>query len=354
MATAADLTSAAPRTELEALAQWQNERDRRRRVAEAIRDGDREVLWSAFAAHLRAEADGQVSGHTYRSYYRAMTDLLDWCEAGHAEGRMAHQITAADASLYRVHLQVAGARGGRPLAPASVNARLAGTRAFMACLIWAGLRESDPFSAAKRKNVRDRKPAEKRMPFTGTEIEALLAAATDPRDRAAILLGAEAGLRLSEVAALRWQAVQLAARIVFTIGKGGKARKVPLTDRVIEALSALPRGEESASVLGLSARSVQARFASLCERAGVRREVVVSRPVADARGKVSEENYTIHRSFHSLRHSAGTHLLQAGAGIDVVAKILGHSNVETTMIYRSVDTSELHAAARLLQAASGR
>lgn len=353
MDTSTGLAIGTPRNELEALATWQNAADRRRRVAEAIRDRDRETLWSAFAAHLRAASDGQVSGHTYTSYRRAMNDLLDWCEAGRAEGRMAHQLTAEDAALYRLHLQVEGGRGGRPLATASVNARLAGTRAFMACLVWSGVCEADPFSAQARRTIRDRQPAEKRLPFTGAEIEALLQAATDPRDRVIVLLGADAGLRLAEVAGLRWQAVRLAAREILTLGKRGKVRQVPLTARLTVALAYLPRRDESSSVLGLSARSIQARFANLCKRAGVPREVVVSRPVADSHGEVREENRRIRRSYHSLRHAAATRLLQAGASVDVVAKILGHTHLETTMVYRSVDTTELHAAIGLLQASSG-
>ncbi len=44
---------------------------------------------------------------------------------------------------------------------------------------------------------------------------------------------------------------------------------------------------------------------------------------------------------HTLRHGCATHLLQGGADVRHVQKLLGHSNVQTTAIYTHVDTKDL-------------
>jgi integrase/recombinase XerC len=345
-----ELAKRQPTTALEALKDWRNDAERKRRMAEAIRDGDRETMWSCFQAYVIAtHRKPRVSGSTFRSYHRAMEDLLDWTEAGEAEGRMIHQITPTDANLFRGYLQESGARGGQPLAPASVNARLAGVRKLMACLMWAGLRDGDPFA---RLGLDDRQPEEKRYPFDATEVASLLAAAVDPRDRALLLLGADVGLRLAEVAGLVWGAVNLGGRMAFILGKGDRIRTVVFTERAAEALANLPGDRaDDAPVVGLSARSIQHRFANLCEAAGVRQEMTVARLVADADGRATEERATVHRGFHSLRHSCATRLHEANTPIEVIGRILGHLHIETTRIYEKLDLSDLRAAAERLDAA---
>jgi integrase len=338
----AQLAKRNPRTELEALADWQNEADRKRRLAEAIRDSDRETIWAAFAAYMAVtRRKAHTSPETAKSYRRALADLLDWTEAGGAEGRMPHQLTAGDAAVYRAQLQTAGGRDGKPLAPASVNARLAGVRKFMGALVWAGLRDGDPFTG---QGIEDRRPEEKRVPFSGTEVASLLAAATDPRDRAAVLLGADAGLRLSEAAGLTWGATDLGGRRLRVLGKGGVVRPVALTDRAAQALADLPSDrEDGATVLGLSPRAIQHRFANLCEAAGVRRSATASR--GDGYG------VTLRRSFHSLRHSYGTRAHKAGVPLEVIGRQLGHRHLQTTLVYSKLDETDLLEAADRLGAA---
>jgi hypothetical protein len=118
-----------PKTALAKVRDWQNEAERKRRIAEAIRDDDRETLWAAFAAYmLETKRRARISGETFKSYRRAMEALLDWT----ADGRMPHQLTPSDANQYRTFLSESGGRQGQGLSNASVNARLAGTRKFMA------------------------------------------------------------------------------------------------------------------------------------------------------------------------------------------------------------------------------
>jgi len=243
-----------------------------------------------------------------------MEDLLSWCEAGHAEGRLAHQLTREDAAAFRLWLAQAGGRDGTPLAPASTNARLAAVRQFSEALLWAGLTDANAFG--KLRNVRDpQDPASKRDPFEAEELARLLAAAeADPRRRVLVLLAADGGLRLAEAAGLTWADVNLARGRLTVEGKGAKVRVVALSPRLAQALADLGPGEEGQRVLGVNPRRVQAIFAGLCERAGVER-----------------------RGYHALRHSAATRLYRATGDLHVVARHLGHASLDTTRLYARMD-----------------
>ena len=301
-----ELAKRQPTTALEALKDWRNDAERKRRMAEAIRDGDRETMWSCFQAYVIAtHRKPRVSGSTFRSYRRAMEDLLDWTEAGEAEGRMIHQITPTDANLFRGYLQESGARGGQPLAPASVNARLAGVRKLMACLMWAGLRDGDPFA---RLGLDDRQPEEKRYPFDATEVASLLAAAVDPRDRALLLLGADVGLRLAEVAGLVWGAVNLGGRMAFILGKGDRIRTVVFTERAAEAW---PTCRAIAPMMRrwlASARRYNTGSRTSARAAGNATGNDGGAPGGRRRWPRHRGGATVHRGFHSLRHSCATRL----------------------------------------------
>src|SRR5437763_15542135 len=101
-----------------------------------------------------------------------------------------------------------------------VRPRLAAGRALYAALNWAGATEAAPFAATKAR--RDPVPAwEKRAPYTPEEVAALLARA-EGADRLMVLLGAHAGLRVSEALALTQADLQSDRRhLRVRLGKGG-------------------------------------------------------------------------------------------------------------------------------------
>ncbi len=110
-----------------------------------------------------------------------------------------------------------------------------------AALRWARACPLDPFRDVHAPHD-PTPPWEKRHPYDDDDLAALLAAATDPYDRALVLLGAHAGLRAGECVRLRWRDVNMARRdLTSRVSKGGKTRTVGMSASLKQALQGLPR-----------------------------------------------------------------------------------------------------------------
>jgi integrase/recombinase XerD len=149
------------------------------------------------------------------------------------------------------------------------------------------------------------------------------------RDRALLELLYSAGLRVSEVVALRPTNLDLDANCVRVVGKGSRERVVPLGRHARERLDdylalarpTLAAGKRARPEVFLSQRgaplSRQAVWKLLKQH--LRRACLDSRV-----------------SPHSLRHAFATHLLDGGADLRAVQAMLGHADVATTQIYTHV------------------
>jgi integrase/recombinase XerC len=275
---------------------------RRRRAAEAVRDGELGALRTLLESYLSlyARAGLSTSRATHSTYWRGARRLLSWCDRAAVK---VHQVDTDAARRFVASLQGAG------LADKSAAVYLTGARQLVAALRWAGLGDGDPFEGL---SVRDRTPAvEKARPYSDGELVALLRAADD-RERAFVLLAADGGLRLAELSALLWRDVDLTGRTARIVGKGGKLRTVRLTRRLVAALESWRPSAPmlQGRVLGASRRRWQQIMTSLCRRAGV-----------------------TSRGVHALRHTAGTRLYAASKDLLVVARHLGHASVSTAAIY---------------------
>ena len=154
------------------------------------------------------------------------------------------------------------------------------------------------------------------------------------RDRAMLLLGFTAGLRVSELVGLRLENVslQLPASI-FVRGKGRRERNLPLCRETAQALRAwlAIRGQALVPELFLNARDKQ------MTRSGfeyiLRKHINAAVKHCPSLGKKRV-------SPHSLRHTCAIVTLKATRDIRKVALWLGHSSIQSTEIYTRVDPSE--------------
>jgi integrase/recombinase XerC len=139
------------------------------------------------------------------------------------------------------------------------------------------------------------------------------------------------GLRLAELIGLDLTRLDLRARTVEVLGKGRKARIVPVGRFAAEALTAwlrerpaLARPSERAVFVGrnghrLGARAVQNRIAYWARRQGL----------------------NLHVHPHLFRHSFASHLLESSGELRGVQELLGHADISTTQIYTHLDFQHL-------------
>jgi integrase/recombinase XerD len=180
----------------------------------------------------------------------------------------------------------------------------------------------------------------RRLPLTlsSAEVGRLLAAPAggDPaslRDRAILELFYSSGLRVSELAALTLQQIDLKDGFARVFGKGSKERVVPIGARARDAASAwIASGRphfvkaRTRSELFLNNRGTSLSRVGLwgivrrhARRAGITKAV---KP-------------------HLLRHSFATHLLSGGADLRSIQEMLGHASISTTQIYTAVEGKRL-------------
>jgi site-specific recombinase XerD len=213
----------------------------------------------------------------------------------------------------------------------SRNVRLAGIHSFFN---YVALHEPAAGAIAQRVlAIQSKRSGKKPVDYmTRAESEAVLAAPDQTtwsgrRDRTLLLVALQTGLRVSELIGLRCQDVFLEAGAhVRCIGKGRKARCIPLRKEVVIALRRWLRerkGQQEDSVF-ISARGQALR------RDGV--QYILAQHVNDARAKCPSLK-TKRVSPHVLRHSTAMNLLEHGVDRSVIALWLGHESMETTQIY---------------------
>ena len=170
-------------------------------------------------------------------------------------------------------------------------------------------------------------------------LEAVKKRSPQAHDMAVVAL--DAALRFGEVAALTWQCVDLdggALQILDT--KSGRDRTVPMTERLRGLFTAMERGRGGELVFPNQKGALQTQVPSAFKRG-----------LVDARLNEGVTNSKLRASFHSLRHTAASRLVQAGVDLYLVQRILGHSVPTTTTRYSHLAGENLADAMQRMERA---
>jgi integrase/recombinase XerD len=231
----------------------------------------------------------------------------------------------------------------RGMAAATAARRRASVRQFYRFALGEGWREDDP---SRRVDAPKQGRSLPKL-LSRDEVERLIAAAIrkSPEEaghaegmRLACLIEIlyASGLRVSELTALPLAALSRDPAYLIVKGKGGKERLAPLNDHARAAIKAylavrpdfLPKGDKANPWLfasrGAAGRLTPRRVAQLLDETALAAGIDPKRI-----------------SPHVLRHAFATHLLEGGADLRAVQKLLGHADISTTQIYTHVTSDRL-------------
>jgi site-specific recombinase XerD len=253
-----------------------------------------------------------LSPATQRSYLYAVAKFSRFF------GKSPERLELEDVRTYQVHLASQG------IAWATLNQTVAALRFFYGVTLG---RPEIPERIAYAREPR-------RLPvvLSADEVVRFLEAVPSLKSRTALTTAYAAGLRVSEVVALKVADID-SGRMLIRVeqGKGGKDRYVMLSAQLLAILRtywrlARPRhwlfpGRDEGRPIDQSVLHAACR--SACEAAGLTKHVTV----------------------HTLRHSFATHLLESGADIRIIQVLLGHTNIATTARYAQVATSTIQGTA---------
>jgi integrase/recombinase XerD len=263
----------------------------------------------------------------YRTDLRQFASYLERC------GLDPLEVSASDLAAFASEL-ADGPDGRAPVAPSTLQRKVACLRSFYRHLRREQLLDHDPTAELRRPRSRGRLPTV----LGRDEVARLLEQprGTSPaalRDRALLETMYASGLRASEATSLELAQLDLDGGILRARGKGSKERIVPIGNKAIAALSAyLERARPR--LVGL--RDEQHVFLNL-RGGGLSRQGLYKIVQRHARGAGLERRM----SPHTLRHTFATHLLAGGCDLRSLQEMLGHADIGTTQIYTHLSAARL-------------
>ncbi len=276
-----------------------------------------------FMAYLAAEKG--LSKNTLASYGR---DLAGFLRSLEVKGVSPVSFDNGHIIEYIDELRQKGLSG------ATLARNISSIKGFSGYQVFSGVRRDDPARLIETPKLWQRLP--KALPLEEIrkvldkkeDLPALPHTALRQRDGAMIELMYSCGLRVSELISIRISDLSLDAGFVRVTGKGSKERVVPIGGRAVRRLKGYMEGSREKLLKG---RQKNSDFHFLTGRGA---------PMTRQRFWQALKFYAsmagVKLSPHVLRHSFATHMLEGGADLRSLQKMLGHSDISTTQVYTKV------------------
>ncbi len=273
-----------------------------------------------FLGHLHSER--QLSPRTLEAYRRDLTSLCRFLD-----GRGIGDWNTVDSALLRLYI---ASRHQAGLTGRSLQRELSAIRSLYRYL----LRER----RCRHNPALDLRPPKspRKLPRTlDADLASRLLDGGDSddwltlRDHAMLELFYSSGLRLSELAGLDLDRLDLDGGEVRVLGKGNKTRVLPVGRKAREALRAWLKVRPPTAAAG------QPVFVGLQGRR------LTPRAIQLRVQRYGEEHIGQHLHPHMLRHSFASHLLESSGDLRAVQELLGHTDISTTQVYTHLDFQHL-------------
>jgi integrase/recombinase XerC len=279
-----------------------------------------------FLAELERRNASALTAKSYAS------DLADFIEYLSPPGETPPPVERIDLLTLREYL---GALYGRGLTAVTIRRRIAALRGWLKFLVKQGVLKNNPARLLSNPKMPKKLPQVMTAEQANGIIEGSLAVKPvrpyPKRDRAILELLYGCGLRVSELAGLNLQDLDLTERWLRVRGKGRKERQVPVPGKASEALLGYlqvraGQTDETAVFLNSHGRRLADRSV---------------RTIVKFYGSLLAGDSSVHP--HSFRHAYATHLLQDGADLRAIQELLGHAQLSTTQKYTQVSLTDLMA-----------
>jgi len=275
----------------------------------------------AYLDYLRDERG--LSPQT-RSAYQRDLDLfateLERLEIDHPGKVREHDVRGFIARLHRQGL------GGR-----SIQRLLSALRGYYRWLMREGMADQNPAMPVRAPKTPKKLPRTLDADAVSRLLDFDPATPLAIRDKAIMELFYSSGLRLTELATLRWDQLDTTSGLITVTGKGNKTRVVPVGRCAAMALAAWRKvrgnfaGFDQPCIFvsqrgnPISVRTIQSRIRYWARKQGLPQQVYP----------------------HLLRHSFASHMLESSGDLRAVQELLGHADISTTQVYTHLDFQHL-------------